>query len=483
MRRLTYIVLLTLFLSGAIVAAAAPAPAAESQLYLPALAAGVATPARVVNAPYVAGADVEAKFAELALFWFGQVTRDGNYADVRIGYGDKELYVYVAAFDRRLHYPTSATGLDFTKWDAVELLIDTTGARGAAPQPTSRRFVATLNNGGDRSDLRAAFRGDGTAWRSAALPFTGHAAWRGERINDNTDDRGWAMAFRVPYTSLGLSGRPADGTLWGLGLRLFDRDGDNIFGPTRIWPENLNASRPATWGGLRFGLPTYKAPAAGATTELRIRHRLGGADVPDGAVGGGATCGEGLDFWSEWGAKTYYTLDDQPGVEQGDFNVQNQSDIADWPCFSKYYITFPLNSLPRGKVVVSAKLVLHQIGNSTTGDPNHPARPTLLQAFVVADDWKEASLSWNNAPMARENVGAGWVGLLEKFPGWPGVPREIDVSYALAQAYAEGTPLRLALYSADDGYHSGKYFVSSDTGDWNAEGRPTLVVTLGEPAR
>ena len=64
---------------------------------------------------------------------------------------------------------------------------------------------------------------------------------------------------------------------------------------------------------------------------------------------------------------------------------------------------------------------------------------------------------------------------------WPGVPHHWDVSYAATKAYAAGTPLRLALYSGDGAYHSGRYFVSSDTGDWNAEGRPTLRVTLGLP--
>ncbi len=33
-----------------------------------------------------------------------------------------------------------------------------------------------------------------------------------------------------------------------------------------------------------------------------------------------------------------------------------------------------------------------------------------------------------------------------------------------------------ALYRADSAYHSGKYFVFSDTGDWNEAGRPRLEV-------
>jgi hypothetical protein len=38
--------------------------------------------------------------------------------------------------------------------------------------------------------------------------------------------------------------------------------------------------------------------------------------------------------------------------------------------------------------------------------------------------------------------------------------------------------LRLALYSADEDYHSGKYFYSSDAG---IEARPTLKVIFGNP--
>jgi hypothetical protein len=51
----------------------------------------------------------------------------------------------------------------------------------------------------------------------------------------------------------------------------------------------------------------------------------------------------------------------------------------------------------------------------------------------------------------------------------------------VAQAYGKGQPLRLAMYSADSDYHSGKYFTSSETGDWNAEGRPLLTVVWGSP--
>jgi hypothetical protein len=185
-----------------------------------------------------------------------------------------------------------------------------------------------------------------------------------------------------------------------------------------------------------------------------------------------------MNYWTDWGERVYYAfLENNTSVEYGDFNIQNQSDIADWPCFSKYYVTFPLDAVPSGKTIVSAKLAMYQFGNS---DPVH-ATPSLIQVLTVGDAWNETTLNWNNAPLALENVSRAWVDPLPGFAGFPGVRREWDVSRAVAQAYTSGSPLRLVLYSADDDYNSGKYFVSSDTGDWNATGRPTLQVVWGNP--
>jgi hypothetical protein len=73
-----------------------------------------------------------------------------------------------------------------------------------------------------------------------------------------------------------------------------------------------------------------------------------------------------------------------------------------------------------------------------------------------------------------------WVDPLEASPPWPGIPRFWDVSRAVAEAYAAGEPLRLALYSPDWPFHSGKYFFSSDIGG-DGSGRPTLDVAWGAP--
>jgi hypothetical protein len=107
--------------------------------------------------------------------------------------------------------------------------------------------------------------------------------------------------------------------------------------------------------------------------------------------------------------------------------------------------------------------------------------PSWIQVLTIDDDWSEATLTWNNAPLAKENISGTWVEPLSQFPGYPGVARQWDVSGPVAEALAAGQPLRLVLYSADSAYHSGRYFSSSDTGGWNATGRPTLLVTLGLP--
>lgn len=418
-----------------------------------------------VNAPYFATAELDDHFAEMAIFWFGRVDRTNNYADVRVGYNDSELYVDVTVFDRRLWYDRNPTRETLSDWDALTLFLDTGDAR--------HRFVAQFSHEDlPREAYQAAYRAQGSTWRVANTAFQSRPGWRGEGLNDDLDDRGWAMTFRLPFASLGLNQRPPDGTRWLLALRLDDRD-DRAGMPIepQFWPPAWQLDDEATWGLLNFGLrPSYTPPSTRNPQSFTLRQGLNGLTVPDVAVGGGAVCGDGLDFWSEWGHLPHHAA-------AKDFNIQNQSDIADWPCFSKYYVTFPLDSLPSGRVVLDAKLILHHFGNAQPAD----AEPSLIQVFTIDDAWQEHTMTWNNAPLARENVGAAWVPVLPDFPGWPGVPREFDLSSAVAEAYAAAQPLRLALYSADSAYHSGKYFVSSDTDDWNEVARPTLLVTLGSP--
>jgi hypothetical protein len=466
-------------------AAAPQRQSGDSMVYLPIVM--TQRNLRRVNAPYFNVADVTAtKFTEMSIFWFGRVSLAENYADVRVGYNNTHVYVNVSIFDRRLWYDETPSAATLTQWDSVTLYLSTVGASGGAPGSNAYRFDGQLNDGENpRTNWQAAYRGNGSGWGSSSVAFTTSTGYRWESstvggVNENENNRGWTITYRIPFSSLGLSGRPADGTLWGIGVALHDRD-DSGGTPIadKVWPETMNANSPSTWGALHFGLPAYSSPSATSLQTATIRHRLNGASVPDAAVGGttGNLCPSNPTYiWNDWGNDNF--------ADTADFNIQNQSDLSDWPCFAKYYVTFPLTAIPAGKVIVSATLTLHQFGGSgdlNDPNPNNRPQPSLIQVFTLSEDWSDTTVTWNNAPLAFENVSRAWANPLASFPGWPGAPRTWDVSYAVAQAYARGQPLRLALYEADSAYHSGKHFVSSDTGDWNAAGRPTLAVRYGNP--
>lgn len=442
-------------------------------VHLPSIFSGPALQGPRVNAPFFGTA---VQINEAAIFWFGKVTLTENYTDVRVGYTNDFLYVRLAIFDRQIWYDTSPSESDLTSWDAAGLYLNLDGNTGDAPGPNSYAFVGQLSWNEPRDDYQAAYRGASGGWQlTATVPFTSTAGWRSDNSGINDDakpDRGWSLTYAIPFESLGLSGPPAPGTVWGMGVILYDRDdmaGTTAI-PDQIWPPTFSPNVPSSWGQLSFGLlPAYQPPAVTPAGSTTIRHNLNGNTVVDGMVGGEFNCGSQSN-WQTWGEANY------AGATQ--INIQNQQDIADWPCFSKYYVTFPLDSVPAGTAIISATLTMyHFSGSGQNSEP--PAPASLIQVLTVADDWDEATLTWNNAPLALENVSQAWVEPL--YNGGAGVPIVWDVSAAVAAAHAAGEPLRLALYSADAGQHSGKYFHSSDAGDWNAAGRPTLEVIWGQP--
>jgi hypothetical protein len=447
----------------------------ENVIYLPLVSKPVQFVPRV-NAPYF---EDNILFSQSAVFWFGQVTPAMNYADVRVGYNDAMVQVSVHIFDRQLWYNRFPTPSTLTNWDAVSLYLNLDGAVGSMPTPNSYRFIVQLNNCSSPWDpYQTALQGNGSGWVSVPANFTTGSCWRGQGLNDETKEaRGWHAVFKIPFASLGLSGPPASGSAWRMGVSIHDRDdGAGTPIPDQRWPQEMDSNQPKTWSELHFGMPTFEPPDTSVSEMITIRHGLNGAVVVDGEVGGHTICGQAYwpdEFFTGWGQANY------AGYEQ--FNVQNQWDVADFPCFSKYYIAFPLGSLPVGKIVISATLTLHKTGNAGQGkDP--PPGPSLIQVLTVKDSWQEETLTWNNAPLPMENVAAAWVEPHEAGEvSWPGVPYDWNISRAVSEAYARGEPLRLALYTADTQQNSGKYFVASDIGEWNAEGRPTLEVVLGNP--
>jgi hypothetical protein len=433
-----------------------------------------------VNVPHFAVDNIfPDRFDEMAIFWLGRVTPTENYADVRIGYSDTAVEVRLGIVDRLLWFDETPSPGDLEAWDAVTLFLDLDGPTGIAPDTSAYRLVSQLSwTGTNRSNWQTAYRGNGTGWTSAPVPFTTAGPWRGDAPNNSVDDRGWEARFKIPFASLGLSGPPNQGTLWGFGVAVHDRDdsaGSAI--ADQLWPEMLNPNQPARWGELRFGKPTHSAPAATLTQTVVIRDGLAGADVPDTAVGGttGTLCPGNANFiWNEWGNRNY-------GSSMS-LNIQNQRDIADWPCYAKYYVKFPLDQIPHDRNIISATLTLHHWGNSGDPEPGHwnSALPSFVHVLTVPSNWTEDTLTWNNDPQPQENVSQAWVPVAGNCVA-PCFPRNWDVSYAVAKAYAAGGPISFALYSSDFEYDSGKFFATSDVEDWNAVGRPTLTVVWGKP--
>ena len=432
-----------------------------------------------VHVPHFDSSDVfKDHFGEMAIFWFGRVAWNDTYTDVRVGYNDTTLFIRTETFDRQLWIDTTDSIDNMAKWDSVSLVLDTSNKPGTSLSPSSYRFMAELGpETPDNYPLKAAYQGSGQSWIRKDIPFSASSLWRGAGYNSSTlEARGWTMDFQIPFASLGISGPPPSGTAWRLGATVYNRDdaaGTPL--PVQSWPDTFADTHPTTWGALNFGLVSYTAPPVPQTGTVMIRNKLNGAVVVDGAVGGTIDpdgqgrhlCPRDSNFiWNQWGNYNF--------AGAATFNIQNQADVADWPCFAKYYIDIPLDQIPPGKIILSAKLRLYLFGGS---DPTK-AYHSLIQVMTVNQDWNEGSLTWNNAPLAFENVSQAWVNPALVDPGVPGNLYVWDLSWAVAQAYAAGKQmLRLAMYDADGAMDSGKYFYSCD--DSYADARPTLAVDWG----
>lgn len=434
---------------------------------------------RRVYAPYFSET---IEWEESGIFWFGQVGPPGgpgqNSADVRIAYTAEELVIYFNIEDYYIWYDTEATSTsDLTQYDAVAVYLDTDHDQATTPQPDDFLFLSglCLYGCGDGPDYRREARGTGTGWNFDWQGNCTDGTWAswwcspGPNSNECAIDFGWWSYIHVPWSALGLSGPPSQGTVWGLGVRLYDRDDQPPAGSVapEHWPEVFSASNPSTWGELAFGLTTYTPQAALPQGTTVIRRGLGSSLVEDAWIGGGGNCTgghEGDPEHDNYGGHT-------------DLYVANQSRISDFTCYSKSFIRFHLDDIPPNKTIISATLTLHHWGNA---DPEE-AQPSLIWLLTVDGDWEEYTLTWNNAPLARENLTATWVDVLPSFPGWPGVRYDWDATQAVAEAYAAGESLNVALYTADTNMHSSKYLKSSDTGDWNEVARPTLTVVWGGP--
>jgi hypothetical protein len=189
---------------------------------------------------------------------------------------------------------------------------------------------------------------------------------------------------------LGLSQKPAPGTVWKMGVAIKNRnDAADTPLPDQKWPDQSFAeTNPVSWGGLRFDIPRIVPLAAVLTQTISIRNGVNGANVKDVDVGshtgggvdpaGFVSCtgpSEGVGYlWDTWGNYPgNYTIPSPwkdnyyGGYWANDIvrNVQNEADSHfDFFCNSKTYYSFPITSIPKGKVITSAKLYLKHTGNS-----------------------------------------------------------------------------------------------------------------------
>jgi len=441
-------------------------------------------PIRRVNVPNVtSGNDID--WSQAAIFWMGinesyQTIPGRNYTDVRIAYNQSGLHLFLTVVDYYLWYDKAQNPGDLTQNDAIAIYLDTTHDRNGAPQTDDYYFLVGARHFETATKYQREARGNGTGWNTAwSTSWTQSAGmqWSDHGPNDNSGniDYGWVTDVHLPWSAFGLSGPPTQGTVWGLGVYVYDRDipGGGGMSTSQSWPETFATNSPVSWGDLHFGDDAYAPPAVSpeGTRTVRAASTTDNT-VEDAWMGGGGGCSAGHNGGGE--------------VNHGDhaeLYLGSETAPTHLPCFNKSFLRFKLGSVPAGKAILSAKLTLYHWGNA--GDPSAPndedhGHASYAWLYTVNDPWEEMTIHWNNAPMAGENLDVQRIEVLTAFPGWDNlVVYEWDVTKAVAEAYQAGQPVSLAVYDSASERNTSKYLVSSETGDWNAKNRPKLTIVYG----
>lgn len=283
---------------GAVDVAAAQAPQAAPPLYLPLVSKNYSqySALRTVNIPYFASPGnpdntiTDAQWTQSAIFWFGryQLTLPGtNYADVHIAYSSFGLHVRVIMIDYYIWFkdnPPASPTTDLTQYDPIAFYVDTNFDRAAAPQADDYFFLISGNpweslDNPNYYNYRRQGRGSGTSWTTWTMnwqSFMGGEWSQDPGFNDNSGslDYGTGAIFTIPWATLGRSGPPAQGTVWGLGMIMYDRDTADSSGVTtpQVWPETFTTTDPSTWGGCTLAPSTTRRPAGrrGARSRSRL---------------------------------------------------------------------------------------------------------------------------------------------------------------------------------------------------------------------
>lgn len=447
-------------------------------------------------------------------FWFGTLGTSGVSAECRAAWTSDGLVLRVVSLDRRI-YDEAGPQDDPAEWDALTLLVDA-GTDSPSVTGTSRRIVVQAHRQG--TDRQAGYVGQDGNWVPADVvfvPLTSASAAsigleKGYRGEGRDDSRGWHVVASLGWDVLGIAMPGASSLTLRVGIIVHDRDdmeGSRV--QQARWPsEEMREDDPQTWGLLELvpfafsdwnasGASSSKSGAAyvighapapfapGTERTVEIRSGIGDVQVQNASIGASGVLCSGDDD---------YNFGDGPDSFGGEtrreyFHVQNQADYADWPCFARAYVRFPL-ALPADAVVVFARLVLHHKQPTSGGDEGERS---LIHAFWTSSalrnsnlPWTTENLTWNNAPLPLENLAGAWgdrTGVMET--GWDDLPEwSWDVTRAVALSRSESS-ISFALFSSDDEYHTGKEFVrSEDFPDWgDPTFRPTLEIVLADPAK
>lgn len=396
----------------------------------------------------------QSKLNEGTIFWYGKVNDSDNYTDIRVGYTNTDFKIHFSVFDKQFWYDKNLASSDsLQNYDSVSLLI-------YVPTTDQKyKFVSQINHFENDLNYQSAYKYQ-QEFVQTNINFTTNSAYRGSSPNDNSsDERGWSSTFTIPFNSLNLQ-TPNIGDKWLLMLTTQDKDDLQQQVKISKWPTSAIEENTNTWGEIVFGLSNTQTN----TQSENVVTLFGSPNVEDAMVGGGTICGSDFNpnFFAGWGEKSY------PKATQ--INIQNQWDSADWPCFSKFFIKANLNNLPNNVEVTKALLTMHLFGGSNPAE----AKPSLIQVLQV-NPFNEVGLNWNNAPQVIRHLDRQWVNPKLTPLVWPGDKYQWDITKAFSNLN-EDTHLYLGLYSADGDYHSGKYFSSSYTGEWNSEAKPKITI-------
>lgn len=290
---------------------------------------------------------------------------------------------------------------------------------------------------------------------STTAQFGGSDNWTvASRCGGDGNCRGWTGDMLLPWAS----GQPTFGTTMPFTLTATDFDGGVVKSIKDIT------------GTLRFGTPNYYGQ--NVTGQVVLTTRLT-ADAP---VGGGTTCGSDDDplYFPTWGTRnTDDTTEMRPMGSWYQANIgQFQWDVADWPCYSRYFARFNIPTIPNNAQIVSATVTMYQFGNPGYGSGNagDSTGTTVYEVVSTDSNWDEQNVAWDTAPKIFENTTRTSVPQLpmDCLPtgGWycdPPIPYTFDVTKLVKESI--NGQVNFGLITSAGQYHSGKFFYTREASE------------------